>query len=69
MFEQPRWSKWAWLNLIAGYVWISTATSLGFLASIPPWVVGAAFLSAGVSQLVWPGDNRINQTASIAGLA
>lgn len=69
MFEQPRWSKWAWLNLIAGYVWISTATSLGFLASIPPWIVGAAFLSAGVSQLVWPGDNRINQTASIAGLA
>lgn len=69
MFEQPRWSKWAVLSLVAGYVWISTATSLGLLASIPPWIVGAAFLAAGVSQLVWPGDNRINQTAAIAGIA
>ena len=69
MFEQPRWSKWAWLNLIAGYVWISTATSLGLLASVVPWVVGGAFLAAGVSQLVWPGDTRINQTACIAGIA
>jgi len=69
MFEQPRWSKWAVLSLAAGYVWITTATSLGPLASLPPWIVGAAFLAAGVSQLVWPGDNRINQTAAIAGLA
>ncbi len=69
MFEQPRWSRWAVLSLVAGYVWITIATSLNLLASIPPWIVGAAFLSAGVSQLVWPGDNRINQTAAFAGLA
>lgn len=69
MFEQSRWSWWSGLSLVAGYVWISTASSLGLLLSIPPWVVGAAFLAAGVSQLVWPGDTRINQTAAIAGLA
>jgi hypothetical protein len=68
LFEQPRWSKWSWLNLVAGYVWLSAATSLGLFSSIPLWIVGAAFLAAGVSQLLWPGDTRINQTAAFGGI-
>ena len=69
MFEQHRWSRWSVLTLIAGYVWCSAAASLGVLAALPLWILGAAFFGSGVSQLVWPGDTRINQTAAIAGAA
>ena len=68
MFEQPRWSKWSALNLVAGVVWLSQASSLGFLAGIPIWIVASAFLASGVSQLIWPGDTRITQTGALAGL-
>lgn len=67
MHEQPRWSKWATLNIVAGVVWLSQAISLGFLASLPIWVVGSGFLASGVSQLIWPGNPRSTQTGALAG--
>jgi len=68
LFEQPRWSKWSALNLIAGIVWISQAAPLGLLTGLPLWILAALFLASGVSQLVWPGDRRITQTGALAGL-
>lgn len=67
MFEPPRWSKWSVLNLAAGVIWITQATPLGLLAGIPIWILGSIFLASGVSQLIWPGDRRITQTAALAG--
>jgi hypothetical protein len=67
MFEQPRWSKWATLNIVAGVCWISQATSLNLLGSVPLWVIGSGFLASGVSQLVWPGDPRSTQTGALCG--
>jgi len=67
LFEQPRWSKWSVLNLAAGFVWVSQAAPLSFLAGIPIWIVASVFLASGVSQLVWPGDTRITQTGALAG--
>ena len=68
MFEQPRWSKWSVLNLLAGVIWISQAAVLGPLASIPFWLLGTAFLASGASQLLWPGDDRIAHTGALAGI-
>jgi hypothetical protein len=67
LFEQHRWSKWAVLNLAAGIFWLSQASSLGLLAAIPIWIIGSLFTASGVSQLFWPGDNRITQTGALAG--
>jgi dienelactone hydrolase len=67
LFEQPRWSKWSALNLVAGAIWISQATPLGLVAGIPVWLVASLFMASGVSQLLWPGDNRITQTGALAG--
>jgi len=67
LFEQPRWSKWSVLNLVAGAAWISQATSLGFLAGMPIWIVASVFMASGFSQLIWPGDTRITQTGALAG--
>jgi len=68
LFEQPRWSKWSAFSLVAGVVWISQVASLGLIASIPFWILGSGFLAAGVSQLLWPGDDRIAHTQAIAGV-
>ena len=68
MLDQPRWSKWSGLNLLAGLIWLSQANGLGLLAGIPLWVFGSAFLASGFSQLLWPGDNRITQTGALAGV-
>ena len=46
MFEQPRWSKWSALNLIAGIVWISQAAPLGLLTGLPLWILAALFLAS-----------------------
>ena len=68
MFEQPRWSKWSGLSLLAGWVWLSQVSTLGPIASLPFWLIGAAFLASGVSQLLWPGDDRITHTGALAGV-
>jgi hypothetical protein len=68
VFEQPRWSKWALLNLVAGYVWISLANDLSFLASLPPGLLGAVFAAVGLAQLLWPGDLRSNEIGALAAL-
>ena len=68
LFEQPRWSKWSALNLVAGVIWISQATSFGPIAAIPFWLLGTAFLASGASQLLWPGDDRIAHTGALAGI-
>jgi hypothetical protein len=68
LFEQTRWSKWAWLGLGAGYLWLSAADSLGGVASLPVWILGAAFVAVGFSQLFWPGDRRIGEIGALAGL-
>lgn len=67
MYEQPRWSKWATLNVLAGVCWLSQTHSMGLVASIPIWVLGSGFLASGISQLVWPGDPRSIQTGALAG--
>jgi hypothetical protein len=67
LFEQPRWSKWAGLNLVAGALWISEATPLGFLSGMPIWLVASVFIASGLSQLLWPGDTRATQTGALAG--
>lgn len=68
MLDQPRWSKWSLLNLLAGFLWLSQANGLGLLAGLPLWLFGSAFLASGFSQLLWPGDNRITQTGALAGI-
>jgi dienelactone hydrolase len=67
MFEQPRWSLWAGLSLIAGIYWIVQAMSVGFFTSLPLWLVGGGLLACGVSQLHWPGDTRATQTGALIG--
>lgn len=68
MFEQPRHTIWAAPSLLAGFLWISTAAGLSFVASLLPWVIGGALLSGGVTQLVAPGDRRMTQLGALAGL-
>jgi hypothetical protein len=67
LFEQSRWSEWSAFSLIAGVIWVSHAATLGLLASFPYWLLGSAYLACGVSQLLWPGDTRINQIGALAG--
>ena len=68
MFEQPQWSSRAVPSLVAGIVWIATATAVSWVAGFPLWIVGSVLLASGVSQLLWPGDRRITQTGALAGL-
>ncbi len=68
MFEQSRWSKWAWLSLGAGYLWLSAAEGLGGVASVPVWILGAAFVAVGFSYLFWPGDRRVGEIGALTGL-
>ena len=67
MVEQVRWTKWSGLALAAGFVWLSASSGLGFVASLPVWVIGAVLLSVGISQLLWPGDIRIGAIGALAG--
>jgi hypothetical protein len=68
LFEQVRWSKWAWLGLGSGYLWLSAAAGLGGVASLPVWMLGAAFVAVGFSHLFWPGDRRIGEIGALTGL-
>ncbi|HIG72477.1 MAG: hypothetical protein ABGX04_06805 [Myxococcales bacterium] len=68
LFEQTRWSKWSVVNLLAGAIWISQLANVGPLAGIPFWILGTAFLASGLSQLLWPGDDRITHTGALAGI-
>lgn len=68
MFAQSRWSAWSVPCLLAGFVWIESATSVSALAALPLWSVGALLLGSGVSQLFWPGDRRATQLGALGGL-
>lgn len=68
MFEQPLFSKWSALGIAAGLIWMSAASGLGFLASLPVLVLGGLMLGSGVSQLLWPGDHRATQIGALAGV-
>jgi len=68
LFEQSRWTKWAWLELGAGFIWLSAASGLGIAAALPMWVVGGVFLSVGFSHLLWPGDLRVSKFSALTGL-
>ena len=68
MYAQPQWSKWSIPCLAAGVFWLSEAASLGPLAGLPLWIVGAGLLGSGVSQLLWPGEPAITQIGAFAGL-
>jgi hypothetical protein len=67
LFEQSRWSRWAWFEIGAGFVWLSASSSLGLLAVLPAWVLGATFLSTGISHLLWPSDLRVSKFGALAG--
>ena len=67
MFVQPRWSIGSLPSLIAGFIWILESTTVGPIAAVPLWIIGVVLLAAGVSQLAWPGDRRINQAGALAG--
>ncbi|MFK7896213.1 MAG: alpha/beta hydrolase family protein [Myxococcota bacterium] len=68
MFEQPLFSKWSALGIAGGLIWLSAASGLGFVASLPVLVLGGLMLGSGVSQLFWPGDQRATQIGAFAGL-
>ena len=68
MFEQVRWSRWSLAALAAGFVWLSASSGAGFWTSLPLWLFGSAFVATGISQLLWPGDLRINAIGALAGL-
>jgi hypothetical protein len=68
LFEQSRWSKWAWLEIGAGFVWLSTISSFHWAVAMPVWVVGSTFLATGISHLLWPGDLRVSKFSALMGL-
>lgn len=67
LFEQRRWPKWAWLEIGAGFVWLSMASGVSIVAALPLWILGSVLLSAGVSHLVWPDDRRPSKFGALAG--
>ena len=68
MLEQPLFSKWSAFGIVAGLIWLGTASGLGFLASLPALTLGSLMLGSGVSQLLWPGDQRATQIGALAGV-
>ena len=69
MFE-PR-GGWAWsaIGIGTGGFWLAEAGALGPIAALPLVAIGVLLLSSGVSTLLWPGDRRATEIASLAGLA
>ncbi len=53
--------------MVAGFVWLSAASGLGWLAALPVWTLGAAYLSMGFAHLFWPGDRRVGELGALAG--
>ncbi len=69
MFESRRGWVWSAIGIGAGAAWLGRIGAVGLVAAIPLALVGAVFLSAGVSWLLWPGDRRVNEIAALTGLA
>jgi hypothetical protein len=68
MSDYWRFSKEAWLPLLAGLLWLWRAPEhglVGFLFSVIP---GSLLLASGVAMLLWPGDRRIVQFGALGGI-
>ncbi|HVP30133.1 MAG TPA: alpha/beta hydrolase [Myxococcota bacterium] len=69
MFEQPRFPRIAVVPLTAGLLWFVYTAAEGLrVGDVFRLIPGALLFSAGTAQLLWPGDNRIAQFMSLAGV-
>ena len=68
MDENIRFPREAWIPLLAGLSWLWIAPGHGFLFTLITAIPGCLLLGSGVAMLLWPGDSRITQFASIGAL-
>lgn len=68
MVESRRGGLWSAIGIGAGIAWLSRIGEVGLVGALPIGLVGALLLSAGVSQLVWPGDRRGTEVGALTGL-
>lgn len=69
MYEQRRFPPLAWIPLGAGLLWLtltSFSSTWTLLLTLP---VTGTLWAAGIGQMLWAGDIRINQTLALAGFA
>ncbi|MBW2371164.1 MAG: hypothetical protein JRF70_01410, partial [Deltaproteobacteria bacterium] len=64
----PRFHPTAAIPLVAGLAWLWCAASFGIVGFIFSVIPGCLLLSAGVGMLLWAGDMRMPQFASVGGL-
>jgi dienelactone hydrolase len=56
--ERPFWREEAWLLVAAGVLWLTWGAGAGWLSFAVAAAPGLLLTSAGVSNLLWPGDPR-----------
>jgi hypothetical protein len=64
----PRFHPTAAIPLVAGLAWLWCAASFGVVGFIFSVIPGCLLLSSGVGMLLWAGDMRMPQFASVGGL-
>jgi len=68
MSDSWRFSKEAWLPLLAGLFWLWRAPEHGFVGFLFSVIPGSLLLASGVAMLLWPGDRRIVQFGALGGI-
>jgi len=68
MLEQPRFPKQSWIPLFTGLFWLWVGSHAGLRALCLSFLPGVLLLSTGVSLLLYPGDKRIQELMSLAGV-
>jgi hypothetical protein len=69
VFEPRRGWIWSAIGIAAGAAWLSQLGAAGLIAGVPMAFIGGVLLSAGVSQVFWPGDRRVTELAALTGFA
>jgi len=68
MLDQSRLPKEAWIPLLTGLLWLWTGSVSGVLALCLCLLPGVVLMSTGTSLLLYPGDKRILEVMSLAGV-
>ena len=68
MSDPRRWTREAWIPLLAGLLWLWRAPEHGLVGLAVSVVPGCLLLGSGVTMLLMPGDRRISNFTALGGL-